>query len=253
MFRQLLLELVDAVYPPACFLCGAPAADWACDAHRIPARLLGPRCGRCVAPLPAALPDGYACARCRRRPPGFERVLALADYGRESAAREWLLAFKHGGRRDLARPLGAALARRCLEVGVEADLLVPVPLHPWRRLARGYDQARALAQRLAEDLDVRVEPALARTRATLEQGAPSSPSRAANVRSAFACDPAARRHLRGRAVWLVDDVLTSGATASECAHVLKRAGAQAVGVLCVARATRRRALPDGPQSTTLTP
>lgn len=237
-------DFLDALYPRACRLCGAATADgFACAAHGLPLAPAGPRCGRCAGALPPALPDGERCSACRIAAPGFARVIALADYRRDRAAAAWVLAFKHGARRDLAEPLAAALAARCVAVigrgGFAGDVLAPVPLHRLRRFERGYDQADLLARALAERLDVRCVRALARVRYTPAQGSPGAVSRTANVRAAFRSRALRRRRIAGRRVWLVDDVVTSGATASECARILTRAGAREVGVLCIARAGAR--------------
>jgi ComF family protein len=236
-----LAELIDAVYPRACFLCGSAATDGlACDEHRLPLELEGQRCGRCAAPLGRGLPDGFPCAGCRRSPPPVARTVALADY-RQAQIRGWILAFKHRGRGDLAEPLGAGLARRLgAELGLDA-WLVPIPLHPWRRIERGYDQAGLLARSIARRTGRRALAALLRTRATPVQGDVGAPSRLANVRGAFALDPWVARGLAGREVWLVDDVVTSGATTWEAARVLRRAGAASVSVACLARAASKRA------------
>ena len=202
------------------------------------------------------IPHGSTCATCRTDPPGFARAACLLDYARDPAAREWILALKHGGRPDLARPLGRLLgARMSLEPrgdeprrdpsrGDEPRVLVPVPLHVLRRLERGHDQARGLARAASEVCEIPVVNALVRARRTPPQGAPGASSRAANVREAFRPRRArlpgrpspARAEIEGREVWLVDDVLTSGATASECARELRRLGAARVNVLALARA-----------------
>jgi len=121
---------------------------------------------------------------------------------------------------------------------VPPRVLVPVPLHIARRIERGYDQSALLAEACAAEAGIPAIHALRRTRATTVQGALGTTSRAANVRGAFAPSFAARWHARriaGADVWLVDDVLTSGSTASECARILRRLGARSVSVLCVAR------------------
>jgi ComF family protein len=150
---------------------------------------------------------------------------------------------------DLARPLALALAataRRTQLLGGGEELLVPVPLHVRRRLERGYDQAARLAEELERATGLVLARGLRRVRDTPVQGAVGSSSRAANVRGAFA--PARRRAgwARGRRVWLVDDVVTSGATVAECARVLRRLGAQRVGVLALARAVPRQARGGAP-------
>lgn len=230
-------ELLDALYPPACRLCGAASDDgFACAEHALPAGPEGARCGRCGARLGRGLPEGFPCPECRRAPPPVARTVARLDY-RDGAAKAWVLALKHRGRADLAEPLGAELARCLQQAEPEPGAwLVPVPLHPLRRFERGYDQARLLAEAVGRRARRRVVPALLRRRATAVQGEEDAPSRRANVHGAFTLDRWAARGIAGRQVWLVDDVVTSGATAHEGARVLRRAGAGPVGVLCLARA-----------------
>jgi ComF family protein len=245
--RELARECVDAIYPPTCALC--PERDLGdglgCARHRLPLAPAGPRCSRCAAPLAAAIADGERCPDCRRRAPGFARVVALADYRSQPAVQEWILALKYGRRPDLARTLGAALGARIASerrgdgdsAKTRTELLVPVPLHVWRRVERGYDQALLLARAAADVAELRVARALRRVRATGVQGAAGSPSRTANVSGAFAPARGAERGVRGADVWIVDDVVTSGATVAECARVLRRMGAESVGVLALARAS----------------
>ncbi len=240
MAAAVVREVWDALYPPACFLCGAAARDEiACEAHVLPRGPDGPRCGVCAAALAPAIAHGERCPRCRERRPRYVRLEVLFDYRASAAGREWLLAFKHGGRRDLARPLAAQLARRLSDERViePGAALVPVPLHRWRRLERGYDQAALLAEELAQRLGGRNVRTLARTRATAVQGAPGSPSRAENVAGAFVGRPESLHALGGRSVWLVDDVVTSGSTLEECALALKRLGVRQVCALALARAS----------------
>lgn len=230
-------ELFDAVYPPACWVCGAWAPDaFACAAHRLVRPGAAPRCGRCAVRLGSGLPDGEPCPECRREPPAFSRTFVWGDWG-ENPLREWVLAFKHGGRRELARPLAAELFAALGPRATEFDVVVPVPLHPLRRFARGYDQAQRLARELAAHAGIDARRCLSRTRFTAPQGAPGAKPRAANVRGAFRASFGARRAVDGRRVLLVDDVVTSGSTVRECAAVLVRAGAADVAVAALARAS----------------
>lgn len=237
---ELLHELCDSLFPPLCRVCDAACADGlACGAHELPTRPRGARCGRCCAALPDGIPEASDCAECRRGAgPTCGRVIALGDYGEDAGLREWILALKHRGRPDLARPLGVALGARWREreESTADALFVPVPLHLSRRIERGYDQAWLVAQAAAESAGARALRALRRTRATAPQGTPGPLSRASNVRAAFALRARAARALGARRVWLVDDVVTSGATAEECARVLRWARPKSVGVLCLARA-----------------
>jgi predicted amidophosphoribosyltransferase len=116
---------------------------------------------------------------------------------------------------------------------------VPVPLHWMRRLERGYDQARLVAEAAATIEELEVGLALSRSRSTAVQGSIGAPSRSANVARAFGprrLFSRGSRRVAGRDAWIVDDVVTSGATASECARALKRLGAARVGLLALARA-----------------
>jgi ComF family protein len=150
--------------------------------------------------------------------------------------REALHAFKFRGRRRLAEPLGdlliAAVEGR-LPLGLP-DLLVPVPLHRRREHERGFNQALLLARRLGRAWDRPVrDDVLVRVVATPSQTALEAPQRRANVRGAFRL----RRPelIAGRHVIVVDDILTTGATVSECARVLQGGGAATVGILAAAR------------------
>lgn len=243
--KTALDDISDAIFPPLCALCGEldPGDGLGCGEHRLSLEPPGPRCGRCAGALPPSIADGERCAECRLDPPSFARTIALADYRAQPSAREWILALKHGRRPDLALTLGRALGMRLAAAQrrkeVRAPILVPVPLHPLRRFERGYDQALLLARAAAEVEGLLVLRALRRARFTAVQGSLGAPSRTANVAGAFRerwTWPRASRRLGGREVWLVDDVVTSGATASECARTLKRLGAARVGVLAVARA-----------------
>lgn len=232
--RRFGAELLDALYPPRCALCDAAASDGRrCPAHDWALGLGGARCDRCAARLGAGLPPGARCAACRRDRPAFAGVTALGDWRADAGLRAFVFALKYGGRRDLGRELGRWLAELAGPVEPPAAI-VPVPLHRWRRLERGHDQALEIARGLAERSGAAVVRALSRTRSTPPQGAPGAVSRRANVRGAFALRRP-RRAFGGREVWLVDDVLSSGSTASECARVLRRAGAGRVRVFVAAR------------------
>ena len=132
--------------------------------------------------------------------------------------------------RLLAERRGAQLAQ------LRPDLIVPVPMHWWRRLVRGFNSAELLAQCLGRHLNAPVAHVLVRRRHTQPQKDLLPRERFANVRDAFQVRERARRHWRGSHVLLVDDILTTGATCSEAARVLKLAGAATVAVAVVARA-----------------
>ena len=146
----------------------------------------------------------------------------------EGALRDVIHAFKYEGRRSLARPLGGMLRKAGRPVLERSDCVVPVPLHPWRQLRRGFNQARDLAERL----DRPVMNALWRIRATPSQMTLSAAERRSNLRGALAASPFVT--VADQTVVLVDDVRTTGATLDECAKALRRAGAREVRALTLA-------------------
>jgi len=194
----------------------------------------GTRFGAGTGALDPADGAGRLCGACRLRPPVFAYARAAARYG--DVVREVLHALKFKGRRGLAAPLGDLLVE-AMETGLPLgppDLLVPVPLHPRRQRERGFNQASLLAHRIGRACGLAVaDGALVRAVATVSQTALEAPARRANVRSAFRL----RRPelVAGRHVVVIDDILTTGATASECVAVLQAGGAAPVGVLTVAR------------------
>jgi ComF family protein len=235
-WRPWITAALDLIFPPLCPVCerllGAGRRDPLCGVCWANLeRIAPPWCRCCGVPLGI---DGL-CGACRSRRPRFAYARAALRYG--DLAREAIHAFKFGGRRTLADPLGDLLAGLGLSAlpGAAPDVLVPVPLHPRRARERGYNQALLLARRLERAWGVPViADALRRAVATQPQADLDAAARRRNVRNAFAVNYP--ELVAGRHVVLVDDVLTTGATAGECAMSLRRAGAATVGVLTVARA-----------------
>ena len=179
------------------------------------------------------------CARCRRGRPVVARALAAGAY--DGALRAIVHALKYEGRRSLARPLAALMRTRCAGVLAGADWLIPVPLHPSRRRARGFNQALDLARRLSAG-GPPVCRALRRVQATPTQTGLPAAQRHKNVRDAFAPrrrTPPDVPPLRGTVVVLVDDVSTTGATLEACARVLIGMGVREVRAATAARAVRK--------------
>lgn len=215
--------------PPICRVCGLPVGQ-ALGAG--PDSAFGPAASSSP---PADPGTGRWCGACRARPVVYAYARAAAPFG--EVMREALHALKFGKRRAVARPLGDLLAEAgsACPAARRADLLVPVPLHRDRERERGFNQAALLADRLARAWEMPVAPTvLVRTTPTLPQSGLGREERRRNVRGAFAV--ARPRRVTGRRVVLVDDVMTTGATAEACAVALRRAGAVEVGVLTVTRA-----------------
>jgi ComF family protein len=227
LLRRTASALLDLVYPPRCAACGAPVRaepfclDCATAVDPVP-----PGCARCGHPGPDA-----ACGPCLVSPPAFDAVVAGGLFGGPLA--DAIHALKYGGRPALARPLGAWLAARAPLP--EGAVVVSVPLSRARRISRGYDQAALLADavcRAAGARGRRLAGALRRVRETAPQVGLGREERRRNVAGAFEASGV----VAGRDVVLVDDVVTTGATADAAARALRQAGARSVRVLALARA-----------------
>jgi ComF family protein len=154
--------------------------------------------------------------------------------------------FKYRRVRSLQKPLGRMLSL-ALPREEQLDLVVPVPMHWWRKWNRGFNQAELLARVVGRRTGIPVARALKRRRSTLSQAGLTLAQRRENLTGVFRVP--ARNRMEGRRVLLVDDVFTTGATASACAAALKRAGARSVVLLTLARVDRRWAeVPDGPKT-----
>jgi ComF family protein len=177
------------------------------------------------------------CALCRLGLSGFDSVYSYGSY--EGALRKLIHLLKYQGCRPLARTFGGFLAR-ALPREQTFDVIVPMPLHWRRRWERGFNQAALLAREVSNTWHVPARNVARRTRPTAPQAGLTNAKRRANVSGAFSVKRGAR--LDGMRVLLVDDVLTTGASASACARALKRAGARHVTLLALARTDRRVAL-----------
>lgn len=222
----------------SCLLCDAPAQQpyplcMDCE-QELP--WLGEHCPRCA--LPLALGDRL-CNGCRRRPPGFGRVVAPWQYA--FPIDTLISRFKHNSQwplgRLMAQLLGHALEHRYSEGLPRPDGLLPVPLARRRLRQRGFNQAAMLARWLARQLNLPcTEHLLERSRDTPAQQALGARARRRNLRQAFSLLPGAEVESLHLAV--VDDVLTTGATAQAIAHLLRKAGARRVDIYCLARTPR---------------
>jgi ComF family protein len=175
------------------------------------------------------------CALCRSGLRGFDAAYCFGSY--EGVLRELIHLYKYGRIPTLARPLADLLAS-ALPRDERVDAIVPAPLHWWRKWRRGFNQAELLARDLSRRTGTPVVHALRRTRPTSAQAGLSNHARRKNVTAAFAGRRASRT-LEGKHVLLIDDVMTTGSTATACAMALKRAGAARVVLLTVARVDRR--------------
>jgi len=227
--------LLDLILPPR-DLDGGAAQTPGLDA-KVWTRVVfleDPVCDGCGSPYEYDPGPGVRCAACMARPYAFDRARAACLYDEHS--RDLILKLKHADRTDLSGVLARWISRAARPLLADADLIVPAPLHRWRLLRRRYNQAAEIARPLARAHGLRCLPdALVRTRDTDSQGGKSASGRRRNVSGAFQVPASRREQVAGRRVLLIDDVLTTGATAHACARALKAAGAAAVDLAVVAK------------------
>jgi len=233
-----LSALCSLFYPPACVVCSSEVErrEYLCGSCRERApRIVAPFCAKCSEPFTGAITQTFSCANCEHRTLHFDS--AVAAYRSRGLVRRLVHEFKYGHHRYLRYPLADWLGETVSDPrlrGRQFDLLVPVPLHPARERERGFNQAALLAELLGGKTALPVRPVLERVRYTTTQTAYDRAERMENLRDAFRLRK--NRDVRGLHVLLIDDVLTTGSTLSECARVLKRGGALSVYAATAARA-----------------
>lgn len=242
---EIMKKLMDLVFPPGkeCPLCGAETArDNLCRHCR--AKMTDRRgflscrlCGRFYTEQ-ADEAAGSLCEECRSELPAFFPARSLGPYTGE--LKEAIYLFKYRGRRSLADGFGQLMAGLFLDhpIFACADVLVPVPLNREKILLRGFNQSAMLAENMGRILNLPVNACLDRIINTTSQSRLTGRVRRENVKGAFVPKTAPGRVN----VILVDDILTTGATAGECARVLLEAGANSVGVLTLAAGVREKSV-----------
>jgi ComF family protein len=242
---SLVRAALDFLYPPRALDgsaaqggLGLPAEVWSKIAF-----LDGPVCDGCGVPFEYDMGEGVRCPACMAKPRAFDRARAACLY--DETSREPILKLKHGDRLDLAPMLARWISRAAWPLVEDADVVAPIPMHPFRLLRRRFNQAAEIARPLARLTGLTYLPdALVRVRATPSQAGKSGGARRRNMAAAFAVPPGRAHQVAGKRVLLIDDVLTTGATAEACARALKAAGAARVNVAVAARVpeTQMRAI-----------
>lgn len=235
-----LRGVADLLLPPQCMLCSTEVD--------VPGRLCAacwprlrfvaePCCPTCGTPYAIPVPAGLVCGACLQEPPAYGRARAAFLYA--EGGRDLVLRYKRGDRTDLAPGLARLMATAGRDLLADCDMILPVPLHRGRLWRRRYNQSALLATLLGRlaARPVRLD-LLERRRATPSLGHHGRLERRRILSGAIAVAVGRAGDVQGRRLLLVDDVLTSGATAAACCRVLLRAGAAGVDVLTLARVVR---------------
>jgi ComF family protein len=246
-------SIFAAIFPSECRFCNAPLSNTSrlpvctdCSSKIVP--LVGLRCKLCAQSLPEGYPNAHdgRCGECAHEVPAYTRAVSFGAYENELREMIHLLKYKHV--RSAADFLGALIAESATSLVpemAESVLVVPVPLYKRKLSERGFNQAEMLAYATTSRLSKQIKrtkfetmtSVLFRRRATESQVGMTREQRKTNLRGAFAVPRKDR--VKGRDILLIDDVLTTGATVSECARVLRRAGAAQVWVATAARAIKQ--------------
>lgn len=238
-----LTKIIDFILPPRCIVTGdivdthgmiSPAAWSALNF------ISDPQCNRCGFPFDFdsdVVREGSLCGACLKNPPVFDKARSALIY--DDVSRNVILAYKHADQTLSVPSFIPWLTRAGADILLQADYLVPVPLHRWRLLRRRFNQSALIARYLSEATKIPcLLDGVSRVRATVTQGHLQANQRLNNVKNAFAVSPDKAQKIRNKHIVLIDDVFTTGATVGECTKVLLKSGAASVSILTLARVVR---------------
>jgi ComF family protein len=231
---------LNICFPPRCSACGVitDSAQGFCSDCFTNIRFIdAPVCQCCGFPFEFDPGDDALCGTCMQDAPPYDKARAAFYY--DDLTRSLITRYKYQDRTERTPLFGAMLARSGHELIAHSEVIIPVPLHRRRLLTRKYNQSLLLAHAVADQCGLAVWPdGLLRVRHTTPQAGLTRAERQANVKGAFRVNHRYATSLRGRAVLLVDDVITTGATIHACTKILKSAGAAKIYVLTLAKTVR---------------
>jgi len=241
--RQAADAALDFIFPPHCVSCGLPQPPDVnkslCMPCALRIRWIGAdRCRRCGDSVGQGQGAVDECPSCRTFPPRFVQAASTVASYESGPLRDLVLSLKFGRKTHVAWTLGDLLAKRISETNliVPGAVLIPTPLTRYGLRERGFNQAEELARRIGSVLKLCVEPRLLKKiRSTPPQATLGTEQRRENLKGAFACNPRVAKRYAGANVLLIDDVITTGSTISECARTLVDAGIESVRAAAIAR------------------
>lgn len=240
MWAAGMQTLVQLVYPPRCLACGGLVeTDFGLcgTCWRDTPFIAGLSCDLCGVPLPGDSDQAEICDECLQTPRPWVQGRAAIEY--KDKGRRLVLSLKHGDRQDIAKPAAKWMARATRDMVQDNMIVVPIPLHLHRHLARRYNQSALLAKELAEELSLAWCPdALQRPKATPSLDGKTRDQRFETLSGRLSVTPTRRDLIKDRSVLIVDDVLTSGATLAAAAEACLAAGAEQVFVSVLARVAK---------------
>lgn len=242
-FERFTGAISDTILPPLCLGCRAQVMthDALCPAcWRQIAFIRAPVCDRLGIPMPFDAGPGAVSAAAEAQPPDYDRARAVALY--DGLMRKLVHNFKFNDTQNARRLFGRWLADAGQELLEDTDLLVPVPLSRWRLLTRRFNQAQLLAAEIARITPgTKIDPFALERKWSARQVGLTRRQRQRNAAGVFLVPERAKSQIAGKSILLIDDVITTGATASAAARTLKKAGAARVEVLALALVTSQRA------------
>jgi len=242
--RVVYQRFCDFIAPPHCLVCRMMIGESGslCSSCWNALRFIeGPCCPRLGIPFPYDPGPGQVSAAALADPPPWHQARSAVAY--DDAAKPIVHALKYRDRHESASLMTRLMSRAGAQILAEADLVIPVPLHPLRLWRRRFNQAALIAQRLCVNRPEAFQPlVLRRMRSTRPQVGLDHEARRKNVRGAFVVEERNRIRIAGRRIVLVDDVMTTGATASACTLALQKAGAASIDILTFALVLEPRRL-----------
>lgn len=232
-----MFKILDIIFPPCCISCGENVNESGTICHKCWGEInfiSDPQCNICGFPFDFEISNNPICAACAKEKPHFSKARAVFLY--DDSSKKMVTSFKYTDRIENRKAYAKWMARIGENLIADADFLIPVPIHLRKLISRKYNQAGLLAQEISKISGKKtVTNALIRKKHTIKQASLNRRIRFQNISGAFNVNDKFSTILEGKRILLIDDVITTGATADECAKILKKARVANVDVLTLAK------------------